>query len=198
MRGSVDESTPVRRRSGLRGETINGTPGPGQVTDAHHLRQRHGTVARRMVTLVAVLAIAFGTVGCLPTRGANTSDPYQLLMVSASNADRAASGLPPLVWSPKLGGLAQGWVLIMADSGVLHHRDLGAVISDPEYRDFSTLGENIIVGPPNMTIAHMETAYMNSPGHRANILNPAFNLIGVAFVEHGGLLWGVVNFGGAP
>ena len=37
------------------------------------------------------------------------------------------------------------------------------------------LGENVGHGP---SVAAIEQAFMNSPGHRANILNPEFNWAG--------------------
>ncbi len=46
------------------------------------------------------------------------------------------------------------------------------------------LGENVGMGG---SIDQIHVAYMNSPGHRANILDPAFNQIGTAAV------WGTCN-----
>jgi uncharacterized protein YkwD len=40
------------------------------------------------------------------------------------------------------------------------------------------------------------TQWENSPPHRANLVNPAFNQIGIAVVERGGLYYGVQVFGG--
>ena len=37
------------------------------------------------------------------------------------------------------------------------------------------------------SISQIHTAYMNSPGHRANILDPAYNQVGTAAV------WGNCN-----
>jgi len=46
-------------------------------------------------------------------------------------------------------------------------------------------------------VAQMETAWMNSPAHRANILNGSFNAAGVGYVRGpDGRLWVVVEFGG--
>jgi uncharacterized protein YkwD len=40
----------------------------------------------------------------------------------------------------------------------------------------------------------MEQAWMNSPGHRANILG-SFNVIGVGVVCSGGRVWATQSFG---
>lgn len=47
---------------------------------------------------------------------------------------------------------------------------------------YRTAGENL-AGASTVTIAH--TNLMNSPGHRANILNPAFTEIGIGIIDGG-------------
>ena len=85
------------------------------------------------------------------------------------NADRAANGLGPLAWNAQLACLAQDHSNYMATSGDFSHRDLAATIRQPDYANYVARRENILVGPNTMTGAAMETAWMNSPGHRANI-----------------------------
>jgi uncharacterized protein YkwD len=59
------------------------------------------------------------------------------------------------------------------------------------------VGENILVGPGNMSAGAMEGAWMNSAGHRANILNGAFTVAGVgAAIGPDGRIWVAVDFGG--
>jgi uncharacterized YkwD family protein len=54
---------------------------------------------------------------------------------------------------------------------------------------FSAAGENIAEGQPSAQA--VMTAWMNSPGHRANILSPAYNRIGVGCAKNsrGVLYW---------
>jgi uncharacterized YkwD family protein len=47
---------------------------------------------------------------------------------------------------------------------------------------FSAAGENIAYGQP--TAASVMNAWMNSPGHRANILNPSYTYIGVGAAKN--------------
>lgn len=47
---------------------------------------------------------------------------------------------------------------------------------------FSAAGENIALG--QRTPAEVMTAWMNSPGHRANILNPSYTNIGVGLAKN--------------
>jgi uncharacterized protein YkwD len=47
---------------------------------------------------------------------------------------------------------------------------------------FRTAGENLALAP-TVRVAH--TGLMNSPGHRANILRPAFGRLGIGIVDGG-------------
>src|SRR5438128_3452658 len=60
----------------------------------------------------------------------------------ATNQDRAANGLPALAYNAQLASLAQDWANHLAATEILVHRDLGAVLADPAYAAFWTLGEN--------------------------------------------------------
>ena len=111
-------------------------------------------------------------------------------VLSAMNADRGGG----LCWNGQLGGMAQGWANWMAANNSLSHNNLNSLISQTS---FQTMGENILVGPAGMSVAQMEAAWMNSPGHRANILNGAFSAAGVGFAyDNNGELWVAVDFGG--
>jgi uncharacterized protein YkwD len=154
---------------------------------------------RRAKLLAAALVVATLTAGCFSSAGSSRtvslpSSGTVRELYDLANADRAANGLPPLAWNDKLGGLAQGWSEQMAASGQFRHSDLNATIRSPEFREFSRLGENILVGGCGMTAAQMEQAWMNSPGHRANILG-AFNSIGIGLVCSGGRMWATQSFG---
>jgi uncharacterized protein YkwD len=47
---------------------------------------------------------------------------------------------------------------------------------------FLTAGENIALA---QTLAVAHTGLMNSPGHRANILNPAYGRLGIGILDGG-------------
>jgi uncharacterized protein YkwD len=59
--------------------------------------------------------------------------------------------------------------------------------------DYRTAGENIARGQTDA--AAVMTAWMDSPGHRQNILNCDFEDLGVGYVEGSGGPWWVQNFG---
>lgn len=63
----------------------------------------------------------------------------------------------------------------------------GDRITDAGYR-WSTYGENIAKG--QRTPAAVMDSWMNSPGHRANILNCSFKELGVGVEDSpGGIVW---------
>ena len=102
-------------------------------------------------------------------------------ILAAMNADRAANGIGPLGWHGGLAGFAQNWANWMAQNGSLTHQSLSPMFS----LGLSTVGENILVGPSSMSAGAMETAWMNSPGHRENILNGAFSFAGIGAAVSG-------------
>jgi uncharacterized protein YkwD len=155
---------------------------------------------KRRVALVAVaLAIALGASACgfANTSATPPTDPTNNGVLQAMNSDRATNGLGPLQWSPKLANTAGSWAANEAAVNSMYHQDLTALLYSDTYAGWYTLGENLIVGPGSMSVAQMETAWMNSPAHRANILNGNFNAAGIGYVRGGdGRIWMVVDFGG--
>jgi uncharacterized protein YkwD len=110
------------------------------------------------------------------------------------NADRAANGVGPLGWNGALGGIAQAWAEWMATNGSFSHQNLGAVIGGT---GFSTMGENLFLGPDGLGAGTVEASWMNSPAHRANLLSGAFSAVGVGVaVSSDGKMYVVADFGG--
>ena len=149
------------------------------------------------VAMVALVGLGLSACGFANTSASGPSDPLISAMYQALNQDRAANGLPPLTWSPKLQNSAGTWSNQMANDNSLHHQNLGALISGPDYSGYNTLGENILDGPGNMTAAQMEAAWMASPPHRANITSGNFNIVGIGvYWGPDGRIWATVDFGG--
>ncbi len=126
---------------------------------------------------------------CGPT--ALTSAVYNL-----TNAARAAAGKGALSWNGQLACLATGWSQHMAATGVFAHSNLSATLNSPPYSGYNTLGENILRGPASLSAQQMHNAWMNSPGHRANILSGAYNSIGIGVAYTGSTVYATQNFGG--
>ncbi|MBG0852228.1 CAP domain-containing protein [Streptomyces spinoverrucosus] len=112
------------------------------------------------------------------------------------NDERAKAGCSPLAANSALAELAGNYSEAMAEQGFFDHTDpSGRTPWDrAEAAGISNLGgENIARGQADAA-AVMES-WMNSPGHRANILNCDFKTLGVGVHYGSGGPWWTQNFG---
>jgi uncharacterized protein YkwD len=103
------------------------------------------------------------------------SDRWEARVLALTNHRRAAHGVRPLRAAACPDRLAERWTRHMATTRVLEHQSLDPFFDCPRT---STAGENIASG--FSTPRALVSAWMHSPGHRANILNPHFHRIGVS------------------
>jgi uncharacterized protein YkwD len=161
---------------------------------------------RRFGVVIAALAIAILAACAPPTPPAPPAsacsgpgappDAFSVTILNATNGSRAGSGLAPLSWNGQLWCLASEWSVHLVGVNALVHRDLGATIRQPDYGGYQTLGENLLRGPDGMGADAMHAAWMNSAGHRANLLNPAFSSMAIALAWGNGSVFATENFGG--
>jgi uncharacterized protein YkwD len=98
------------------------------------------------------------------------------------NRERAAHGLPRLVLDRRLNHSAQGWTDTMVATDTFSHgADFASRITAAGFR-WSAAGENIATGFP--TARAVLAAWMASPGHCRNILDPAYRDIGIGISRH--------------
>ena len=95
------------------------------------------------------------------------------------NQDRARYGLRPLSWSSCLSAIAYSNAYRMARQGYISHtdgptRDLGCHLG-------SRAGENVGWWSRGVNDDQINTMFMNSPDHRANILGP-YHYVATAWV----------------
>jgi uncharacterized protein YkwD len=130
------------------------------------------------------------------SQGATVADRITQELLGRLNAERKARGLAALTWDADLANMAAGWSRHMADSGDFSHRDLGSASGLPGISKFSALGENIawVEGYPNEAY-QLHIGWMHSDGHRANMLQPGFDSVGIAVVCSDGRAWATQNFG---
>ena len=115
-------------------------------------------------------------------------------LLAAVNVDRQANGLKELCSNAQLTEWAQSWANWMAEHQEFTHQDLQSRITESE---FSKLGENILRGPGDLSVVAMEAAWMNSPGHRAHVVDPVYAAAGIGIAhDSNGVVWAVVDFGG--
>jgi len=111
------------------------------------------------------------------------SDIVQQLL-DLHNEYRKRTNLPPLVLNEKLTNAAQKHSKWMADHSKMDHSENGVSVGrrvENEGYSWQMIGENIAAGytSPHGAFA----AWINSPGHKANILNPNYKDVGFGMVQ---------------
>jgi len=97
------------------------------------------------------------------------------------NQDRARYGLRPLTWSSCLASIAYSNAVRMASQGFISHtngptRDLGCGLGNHA-------GENVGYWSLGINDTQLNTMFMNSPDHRANILSPYYHYVATSWVK---------------
>lgn len=125
------------------------------------------------------------------------------VLVNLTNGDRAADKLNSLSTNAQLTAAAQAKANDMAAKGYFAHNSPGGQtpwtwMSNAGY-SFVDAGENLAVDFTDST--DVEHAWMNSPEHRANILNSNFTEVGIATAQgmyQGHMVTFVVQMFGRP
>jgi uncharacterized protein YkwD len=117
-----------------------------------------------------------------PTLDSMASQFFSLL-----NTDRKLNGLPPLALNGQLSSLAQSRAQGLLTSGgpLSHYDSAGHLVLKDIMNDnniaYATAGENLAENNYDVgqTVTVANTGLMNSPTHRANILNPNYQQVGI-------------------
>jgi serralysin len=127
---------------------------------------------------------------------------YEQLMLELVNRERAKTGAQPLAFNGNLNDSADTHSNWMISADVFSHTGLGS--STPHQRMINAgysftgsyaSGENIawtsLQSPTGLQdeVEFLHTNLMNSPGHKANILNGNYQEIGIGFQTGGYLTW---------
>ncbi|MBD2426071.1 CAP domain-containing protein [Phormidium sp. FACHB-1136] len=163
-----------------------------------YLSQRSGWLNRLALVLIAGCFVGFAGVSPVqanpgqprPARltlaQAETSIPDSLLTLV--NAERQRAGVAPLRLNDKLATAAQRHAEDMAATRNLSHQgsDGSTMRSriDATGYGWMAIGENVAMGQTSPEA--VMRSWMNSAGHRRNILNPNFQELGVGYAEGGG------------
>ena len=154
---------------------------------------------RRLTILAAVLVLTLMLIPAM--HAANSSAPSgtaESILLNAANRDRAAAGLAPLQWDSALAASARQHALRMVQANTLSHQLPGEPALQQRATQsgarFSVIAENIAEGP---NVAGLHAQWMNSPPHRANLLDPELNAVGMAVVQSGNMLFAVQDFAAA-
>ena len=100
---------------------------------------------------------------------------YQNQARAATNNKREAHDRVKLKRGKCVQRFARKQARRMANQGRMFHQDLGPILNQC---NLSMVGENVAYGYPSGRSV-VNQGWMNSDGHRANILNPSFRLMGI-------------------
>ena len=111
------------------------------------------------------------------------------------NQARAQAGAASLTWDPALAVAALQHCRMMAATGPISHQYRG----EPDLSSraaqagahFGLIEENVAVAN---SAAEVHQAWMQSPGHRQNLLNPGVDRVGIALVYARGVLYAVADY----
>lgn len=148
----------------------------------------------RVIVVLVLSALALGPF-------AGTSSASELAgaerdLGNSINAERRAAGLAPLRLDVELRRVARAWAAVMAREGRLYHNPhLAAQVQ----RDWLRLDENVgwaswEGASESELVDYVVTMFMESPDHRANVLRPEVDWVGVGLQRTDTTLWAAVIF----
>ncbi|MER7515682.1 CAP domain-containing protein [Streptomyces sp. NPDC126499] len=201
MRYERYEGCEAERRQRKRPRERQGDGGGGRGPSFRTALTVAGTVAAALTVMTGVYVVTSGTTAGAGTRSAEpgaagTAARYVTEVVTLANVERRRAGCDPLRSDPRLREAAQGHADDMAARGHYAHdsqngQNAGDRITAAGYT-WSSWGENIHRGP--RTPAEAVAEWMDSEAHRKNILNCAFEDVGVGVNLTRGGPWWVQDF----
>ncbi|MDH6182310.1 putative cell wall-binding protein [Microbacteriaceae bacterium SG_E_30_P1] len=150
-------------------------------------------LSRAAVALVVGALVTFGLVTPANAATGMAGEVFTLV-----NQQRASQGLPALVSDPTLDHAAATWAQYLASTGQFIHSSSSWRSDMISGAGWTFSGENIAAGYPSSST--VMNAWMNSSGHRANILNGSYVGVGIGYVSGGpyGHYWVQIFAGSAP
>ena len=160
-------------------------------------------MARRLGVALAFLAVVASAISVLPspataegksgTAATSQAAAVDLGVLEDLNRVRVEHGLAPLTLSSSLGNAALAHTQEMLADGYFGHNSadgqpfwkrIEAFYPQGSF-DYWSVGENLYWASGTVTAAAGMKAWMASPPHRANILDPNWRQIGIATVSSG-------------
>lgn len=150
-----------------------------------------------MTSRILAIALLFFSSSTIVAQVGLSSDEQRLF--DLVNHERKKAGLPPFQWSYYLAESARAHTQWMVKRKVLSHQfpgeaSLGERVGVTGAR-FDGAAENVAAGDiAGDTVANLHDSLMNSPEHRANILSPKYNAVGLAIISNDGEMWVTEDF----
>lgn len=144
------------------------------------------------IAILATFLTAFTALAPSPAHAATLTPRAR--MYQATNTSRVNFGVRKVDIHYTMSKLARKHSIAMANKGYIFHTANPSSFYLKGVR-WSTWGEN--VGVTGGSVKDLQTAFMQSPGHRANILNSRFRRVAVGtYRDDAGLLWVTILFYG--
>ena len=140
---------------------------------------------RRVLLLILPVALlALGACGAAPP----PQEPWVAEMLGAVNARRAAAGVAPLQLCGTLQSAAQGHSEFQASVSRMSHTGWGGTSMSQRadrsgYVGWNALAENVAAGAPD--VRSVIDGWMNSAGHRTNLLSATYVHVGFGQARSG-------------
>ena len=146
---------------------------------------------RILVATILATSLVLATAGIASAAPTSTSTRLRTLdstLLTQINVVRRAHALTPLTLSRHLSAAANQHTTDMGQAGYFSHTSLDHTpfwkriersYPSTGQRTWS-VGENLLYVTPQVDAGEAITLWMNSPGHRANLLDPSWREIGIA------------------
>lgn len=135
-----------------------------------------------MRKLVYGLILAFAVSALYPASAQANTVSDEAAFVAKVNELRAGKGLAPLQVNANLTEKARAWSAGMAAAGKIWH----STLSDGVTENWKKLGENVGMGG---SVDGLHRAFVNSPLHYDNLVDPAFSHVGIGIVMNGSTIY---------
>jgi hypothetical protein len=129
---------------------------------------------RKLMGALICVMIATACLGLANPMAASAADGgAEASFVAQINSVRAQNGVGPLSVHAELVGIARDWTdQMVANGGISHNPSFSSQVT----ANWTKLGENVGVG---YSVESLMAAFVASPGHYKNIVNPSYNYVGV-------------------
>ncbi len=152
-------------------------------------------LGRSVGLIVALLSLLLTGVTTATAAAPSNQDAYIKAVLQLTNQYRAANGLAPVVWNPTIAAVSQAWAGTVNsrindgsyDLSTIHRSDGGTSLL-PANSDWSA--EIIAI---NFNAQQVVDWWMNSPAHRAAMLDPRATDVGIGYVQTTKAGWSGLN-----
>ena len=148
-----------------------------------HTRTRRRRARSVFLSVALVCTAASATLRAAPAQADSVSDENRF--VELINGARVAGGLQPLTVHPALIASGRAWATKMRAASLAAGTNGCLISHNPDLRtavaaNWRKLGENVGCGDVDADYLHQK--FMDSPAHKANIMDPEFDSIGIGIV----------------